>query len=235
MVKQSEMTMSSALWQTPKALLDKPKEILNDPKAVLSTYQALLATPKALSEKLNIKDRDEPLNMAACFSQDIQDRLKMKLEPEVDWLNEVYQEESLQNTQNFYTEVKTSSAEQRTDLFNFRIFNNPQLLSPEVAQVWPLIQEQRLRHQPAESLTWQRNPYWFVKANANFMRGHNGIWNNNVTCLALALMTTESVNSESFYEDHHDLTEHSAQAEEQQRIERVISSNDLADEPIISH
>lgn len=197
--QQPKGSLFQALMETPKGLLNRPKEVIEDPSSILQTPKVLFETPKALLHNLQIKDQDEPLNIAACFSETVQDKLKLKEESEIDWFNRVYQEEKLKDTHRFYTEVTMPASQQTTDLFNFKIFNHPAVLDETVVESWPLIEtHQQKVIQHVQDLTWQRNPYWFMKANANFMQGHNGIWNNNVMCLLIALMTTETVSNELF-------------------------------------
>ena len=203
--KPVQQTASEILLETPKALLDIPLDVLNNPEKILtqpikivsSAPKALFATPKAFLGNMAHKDKDIPLNMATCLSSDLQEKLKLKQEDKIDWLTQIYTEEKFKNTQNFYTEVKTPNTKVETDLFSFKIFNTPELLDAELRQKWPLVQEYNEEViSKIKAPTWQRNPYWFVKANENFMKGHNGIWNNNVTCLLIALMTKQPVSHE---------------------------------------
>jgi hypothetical protein len=131
------------------------------------------------------------LNIAECFSKEVLTEFKDGYRSEIDWLDEAIQKSG--KDQRFSTVVrKSADSKASMDLLKLKITNDPQSLKSSIVSQWPLLQ----KYEKDEILTWSRNPYWFVKAKANVMQGHNGIWNKNVGCLLLAVMATEPVTIE---------------------------------------
>lgn len=138
---------------------------------------------------------ERKLNFTTCLSKDIKNEFKKLERLNINWLDEIYNDG---NNENFYTVINSKNQNKPIDLFYFKITNNVNLWNEKVQDKNRDIFD---NYKEIGYLTWKRNPYWFMQAQENFMKGHGDIWNANVACLLLALRTTDTVSNQYIKEN----------------------------------
>lgn len=115
------------------------------------------------------KDENEDINVKYCLG-DMQ---------QVNWLSRIMNQ--YPNSEDFYTVDKETGK----NFTKVKITNNMNLVSQSIRNNWKELQKNK------SNVSWKRNPYWFIRVKKNLINGHNGIWNEEMSCLVLLLLTTD--------------------------------------------
>lgn len=90
-----------------------------------------------------------------------------------------------------YEEFPNSEDISNNTYTKFLITNNTKDRHLETNSKWLLSQNE------IANTTWKRNPYWFVQVNKDFIDNHNDVWNRNVGCFTLLMLTTDRKEAET--------------------------------------
>lgn len=131
----------------------------------IGQYEPYFTHWMTVENKIDIGDNG--LNLSKCLGEDAGSPNK------VEWLSRLVEKNSQSEdiADNTYTK--------------FLITNNTSSIPPSRKSKW--IEDQGEK----SNVSWKRNPYWFVRVDKDFMNGHNGVWNRNVGCFTLLMLTSD--------------------------------------------